>query len=80
MICSLVLAERSSLEESDGEEDLEKEKETSDEQSEGRLNAFYALACELTGISRGVLSSDNLVANFSAVECHRLLKVISKVY
>ena len=76
MICSLILAERSSLEESDGEEDLEKEKETSDEQHEGRLNAFYALGCELTGISRGVLSSDNLVVNFSAAECNRLLKVL----
>ena len=79
MVCLLILAERSSVEDSDGEEDFEKDKETSDEQAEGGLNAFYALGCELTGISRSVLSSDTPVGNFSAAECHRILKVLSKV-
>ena len=72
------LAEGSS-DEDDGEEEepMEEETQTTDKQCFENLQTFCTLGCELTDISKSVLSADNPVINLSAsaVECSQLLKV-----
>ena len=70
-----VLATESEDEDSDVEEDVAKETESTDTQCVGSLQAFRTLGCELTGVAKSMLCSDAPVGKLATAECHHLLKV-----
>ena len=69
------LVEDSPNEDNDDEDETGKETETSGTQSVASLQAFHALGCELTDISKSVLLAEGPVVNLSAAEPYVVLKV-----